>query len=124
MDWHHAGHMKCAQASFAIFGVKELIFGTELPSLGYWLLLVISEMISHLEKYDHTITQLKKLSEKRERERVDVVPVAVIIPLQSRLHLFEMERRGKVATWIKPVSLWGHTFSDLWMFSAVKQERF
>jgi hypothetical protein len=84
--------------------------------------LVISELISHLEKYDHTITQLKKLSE--EGERVDVVPLAVILPFQSRLHLFEMERRRKAATWIKPVSLWGHRFSNLWMFSAVKQERF
>jgi hypothetical protein len=68
MDWRHAGHMKCAQASFPIFGVKELIFGTKfaqpriLVTVGYlWVDFALA-------KYDHTITQLEKLSEKRERE--------------------------------------------------------
>jgi hypothetical protein len=60
--------MKCAQASFSISGLKELIIGTELSSFGYWLLLVISESISHLKNYDHTITKLKKLSKMRESE--------------------------------------------------------
>jgi hypothetical protein len=107
-------------------GLRDLSLVQNLPGFGNWLLLVISELISHLEKYDHTITQLEKLSDKREWKRESTLFHAqlVILPLQSRLHLFEMDRRGKAATWIKPVSLWGRTFSNLWMLSAVKQKRF
>jgi hypothetical protein len=47
-------------------GSRDFSLVQNLPSFGNWLLLVISELILHLERYDHTITQLEKLSGERE----------------------------------------------------------
>jgi hypothetical protein len=79
-------------------GLRDLSLVQNLPGFGNWLLLAISELISHLEKYDHTITQLEKFSDKREWKRESTLFHAqlVILPLQSRLHLFEWTEEEKL----------------------------
>lgn len=65
----HTGHHEVVLKQLSQFlGSRDLSSVKNLLSFGDWLLLVISELISHLGKYDHTTTQLETLSEERESE--------------------------------------------------------